>query len=87
MVNCRTVNIRLRQITVLQVGKYEANKYDVEYPNIRFVLLLARYAEATIFSTLIPSFLFVGIAYLAFFLPTDSLPIRVTMLLFMLLNM
>ena len=29
--------------------------------------------------------LFVGIGYLAFFLPTGSLPIRVTMLLFMLM--
>ena len=71
----------------LQLKDFEASKYDVKYPNIRFQLLLARHMEASIFSTLIPSFLFVGIGYLAFFLPTGSLPIRVTMLLFMLLNM
>ena len=70
-----------------QVGGFDASKYATTYPNIKFQLILARRVEGSIISTLVPSFLFLAIAYLAFFIPKDAMAVRLTMLLFMLLNM
>ena len=69
-----------------QVGGFDASKYATTYPNIKFQLILARRVEGSIISTLVPSFLFLAIAYLAFFIPKDSMAVRLDMLLFMLLN-
>ena len=69
-----------------QVGGFDASKYATTYPNIKFQLILARRVEGSIISTLVPSFLFLAIAYLAFFIPKDAMAVRLDMLLFMLLN-
>ena len=69
-----------------QVGGFDASKYATTYPNIKFQLILARRVEGSIISTLVPSFLFLAIAYLAFFIPKDAMATRLEMLLFMLLN-
>ena len=69
-----------------RVGGFDASKYATTYPNIKFQLILARRVEGSIISTLVPSFLFLAIAYLAFFIPKNAMAVRLTMLLFMLLN-
>ena len=71
-----------------QVGGFDASKYATTYPNIKFQLILARRVEGSIISTLVPSFLFLAIAYLAFFIPKNAMSVRLTMymLLVLLLN-
>ena len=81
---CQILSIPHRHFT--QVGGFDASKYATTYPNIKFQLILARRVEGSIISTLVPSFLFLAIAYLAFFIPKDSMAVRLDMLLFMLLN-
>ena len=83
--SCQILSIPHRHFT--QVGGFDASKYATTYPNIKFQLILARRVEGSIISTLVPSFLFLAIAYLAFFIPKDAMAVRLTMLLFMLLNM
>ena len=61
--------------------------YDTKYPNLGFKLHFVRRVESPLISTLIPSFLFVAISYLALYVPKDAIVVRNSICMFMLLTM
>ena len=57
------------------------------YSNLEFEIHLMRRVEGAIISALVPSFLFVLIAYISFFIPHEVLVVRTSIVMFMLLTM
>ena len=65
----------------------EASGYAADYSSLEFEIHLARRLEGAIISAIAPSFLFVIIAYLSLYIPHETLVVRVTINMFMLLDM
>ena len=61
--------------------------YAANYSYVEFEIHLARRLEGAIISAIAPSFLFVIIAYLSLYIPHETLVVRVTINMFMLLDM
>ena len=57
------------------------------YSSLEFEIHLMRRVEGAIISALAPSFLFVLIAYIPFFISPDVLVVRTSIIMFMLLTM
>ena len=55
--------------------------------NFSFFLSFFRRVEGAVISAIVPSFLFVLIAYLSLYIPHQTLVVRVTINMFMLLDM
>ena len=65
----------------------DASPYAANYSYVEFEIHLARRLEGAIISAIAPSFLFVIIAYLSLYIPHETLVVRVTINMFMLLDM
>ena len=61
--------------------------YAANYSYVEFEIHLARRLEGAIISAIAPSFLFVIIAYLSLYIPHETLVVRVTINMFILLDM
>ena len=64
-----------------------ASPYAANYSYVEFEIHLTRRLEGAIISAIAPSFLFVIIAYLSLYIPHETLVVRVTINMFMLLDM